>query len=92
LFIRRLYPPVPFDTKYAVEEDVLPNGCYVPKHALIEWSAWIMGRHPKFWENPLDVDPNRWSEENSKKIHPFLFIPFQAAPRLCLGKILGKSF
>jgi fatty acid omega-hydroxylase len=27
----RMYPPVPADVKYALEDDTLPNGVFVPK-------------------------------------------------------------
>ena len=43
-----------------------------------------MGRHPKYWKDPLLVKPERW--ENTQDMHPYLFIPFQASPRLCLGQ------
>lgn len=56
----RLYPPVPFDLKYALEDDVLPNGYFIQKGSSVFWSAWVMGRHQKFWKDPLKMDPTRW--------------------------------
>eukprot|EP01103_Thecamoeba_quadrilineata_P010370 TRINITY_DN221_c0_g1_i1.p1 TRINITY_DN221_c0_g1~~TRINITY_DN221_c0_g1_i1.p1 ORF type:complete len:488 (-),score=79.60 TRINITY_DN221_c0_g1_i1:72-1535(-) len=86
----RLYPPVPIDQKYSVEDDVLPNGYKIKAGTIVEWSAWVNGRHPDFWEEPLLFKPERWSgpEHNGGKPVPNRvppFIPFQFGPRLCLG-------
>lgn len=79
----RLYPPVPIDPKYALNDDVLPNGVFVAKGTNVIWSAWAMGRCEKYWENPLQMRPERWLPENKKSMHPYLHIPFQAGPRIC---------
>eukprot|EP01103_Thecamoeba_quadrilineata_P010371 TRINITY_DN221_c0_g2_i1.p1 TRINITY_DN221_c0_g2~~TRINITY_DN221_c0_g2_i1.p1 ORF type:complete len:494 (-),score=100.74 TRINITY_DN221_c0_g2_i1:28-1509(-) len=86
----RLYPAVPLDPKYAVNDDVLPNGTKIPAGTTVEWTAWLMGRHPDFWENPLECIPERWIEPDAnggKKVPNRVppFIPFQFGPRLCLG-------
>jgi len=87
----RLYPAVPIDPKYAVNDDTLPSGQFIPKGTTVEWSAWVMGRHPDFWEDPEAFKPERWSgaEANGGKSLPNRvppFIPFQFGPRLCLGQ------
>lgn len=33
----RLYPPVPYDPKYSVNDDVLPNGYIIPKDSQVAW-------------------------------------------------------
>jgi len=81
----RLYPPVPWDPKFAVHDDVLPSGCKVPAGALVSWSAYAMGRLERYWEEPEKFDPTRFLSASEKR-HPFLFIPFQAGPRICLGQ------
>jgi cytochrome P450 len=45
-----------------------------------------MGRLEKYWENPLEMKPERWLDQAKvDAMHPYLFIPFQAGPRICLG-------
>lgn len=85
----RLYPPVPGDPKYAVNDDVLPDGTFVPAGTTVSWLAYTMGRYEKFWDNPEEFTPSRWFEADGvtrKKLMPFLHIPFQAGPRTCLGQ------
>jgi len=88
----RLYPPVPIDPKSAVADDVLPNGTIIKKGYSVEWSAWVLGRHPDFWDCPSEFRPERWIyglEQNGGKpvsYHVPPYIPFQYGPRLCLGQ------
>lgn len=37
----------------------------------------------------LDFDPDRWLDERLNKYftaNPFIFVPFNAGPRICLGQ------
>jgi len=85
----RLYPPVPNDPKYAVEDDVLPNGYFVKKGSGLVWSAWLMGRLEEYWDCPNEFRPERWFGDNGTKPLPAQqqppFMPFQIGPRVCLG-------
>ncbi|KAJ9573559.1 hypothetical protein L9F63_009044, partial [Diploptera punctata] len=47
----------------------------------------IYGLHhdPKYFPNPQQFDPERFSEANRHKIHPYTYMPFGAGPRSCLG-------
>ncbi len=51
--------------------------------------AWILGRHPDYWDQPSEFRPERWFGQNGgKKVPAFQqppFIPFQCGPRTCLG-------
>jgi len=87
----RLYPPVPGDPKYAIKDDILPNGIKIKKGTHVAWSAFIMGRSERFWDCPEEFRPERFispEEYNGgKKLdHSYINIPFQAGRRICLGK------
>ncbi|WVZ07075.1 hypothetical protein V8G54_020421 [Vigna mungo] len=89
----RLYPPVPTDTKEAVEDDVLPDGTVVKKGSLVTYHVYAMGRLESIWgEDWAEFKPERWLEklESGKwKFVPkdsFTYPVFQAGPRICLGK------
>jgi cytochrome P450 len=87
----RLYPPVPYNGKSPVDEDVLPNGLRVHPGQFIWFSPWIMGRDAARWgADCLSFRPERWSELSNYQIHAFAYIPFNAGPRVCLGKRMAE--
>ncbi|XP_022771227.1 cytochrome P450 94A2-like [Durio zibethinus] len=89
----RLYPPVPVDTKLAMEDDVLPDGTVVKKGTLVTYHPYAMGRMEKLWGSDwAEFKPERWVErdEAGKWIFvgrdSYTYPVFQAGPRICLGK------
>ncbi|XP_053617399.1 cytochrome P450 4C1-like isoform X2 [Plodia interpunctella] len=74
---------VPEDT--VIKSGVLPAGCslVIP--------IFHLHRDPRFWENPEDFDPERFSPENSKLRHPNCYIPFSLGPMDCLGRYFGTK-
>lgn len=48
----------------------------------------ISGLHydPKYFPNPQKFDPERFSDANKSKIHPYAYLPFGVGPRICIGK------
>jgi len=85
---QRLHPSVPFDTKSALEDDILPSGHKVPRGAQFAFNNYAMGRDEEYWApDPLVFRPGRWLDKSGVyvKVDPFQFPAFQAGPRLCLG-------
>ncbi|KAG0053286.1 hypothetical protein BGZ83_001386 [Gryganskiella cystojenkinii] len=90
--VLRLCPPVPFNMRQSVEEDVLPNGYYIPAKTMVSYSAYTTHRMKEYWgEDALDFDPDRWGPERVGSIKPFMFVPFHAGPRICLGQNLAYT-
>ena len=88
----RLYPPVPMDTKEAVNDDVLPGGTVVKKGMRVTYFPYAMGRLEMLWGSDwAEFKPERWlqKEENHWKFvgrDSYTYPVFQAGPRICLGK------
>ncbi|KAF9365097.1 hypothetical protein BGX34_011437 [Mortierella sp. NVP85] len=83
----RLYPAVPFNIKTCLEDDVLPNGYFIPKGSLVVHSSYVTHRMKEYWgEDAEEFDPDRWGPERVKMVRPFMFFPFHAGPRICLGQ------
>ena len=80
----RLYPPAWLVDREAINDDEV-DGIKIKKGIPISCLIYSMHRHPDFWENPNDFDPERFSSENKKKHVPFSYIPFGGGPRLCIG-------
>jgi cytochrome P450 len=80
----RLYPPVPLLPRHVENDDVL--GKYALKGGSdVLFSAYLLHRHPDFWENPETFNPHRFDADAEKQRHPYAYIPFGGGPRLCLG-------
>jgi cytochrome P450 family 6 len=41
---------------------------------------------PEVFPDPERYDPERFSEENKKARHPFMYLPFGDGPKYCIGK------
>ncbi|XP_010522971.1 PREDICTED: cytochrome P450 86A2-like isoform X2 [Tarenaya hassleriana] len=87
----RLYPPVPEDSKHVVNDDVLPDGTFVPAGSSVTYSIYAIGRTKAAWgEDCLEFNPERWisPSEGGKFINhdQYRFVAFNAGPRTCLGK------
>ncbi|MCX2681806.1 cytochrome P450 [Galbibacter sp. EGI 63066] len=76
----RLYPSAWITDRVALEDDTV-SGFHIKKGTLFGISIYEMHRNPKYWENPEDFIPERFSEGKKYKA----YMPFGAGPRLCIG-------
>ena len=81
----RLYPPVYWLPRTAVEDDQI-GGYAIRAGQMVAAVPLTIHRHPDFWENPDHFDPQNFVSEASKKRHPLAWMPFGAGQRLCIGK------
>jgi cytochrome P450 len=81
----RVYPPFWAYTRQVVEDDEI-NGFRIPKGAMAVVSPYVTQKHPLFWENPEQFDPERFTKENAAGRHRFAYFPFGAGPRICIGE------
>ncbi|KIK93852.1 hypothetical protein PAXRUDRAFT_785857 [Paxillus rubicundulus Ve08.2h10] len=86
----RLYPAV-----LTTEAQVWPavNGgkpFYIPPNTMAIYSVLLMHRRKDLWGPDADhFDPDRFLDERLHKYlipNPFIFLPFNAGPRICLGQ------
>lgn len=86
--VLRLHPSVTNDHKYAVNDDVLPDGTFVPAGAAVAWMPIAMGRSKRIWgEDSLEFKPERFLDAKEPSL--FKYPVFNAGPRVCLGKPLA---
>ncbi|XVE79283.1 hypothetical protein DITRI_Ditri14bG0045400 [Diplodiscus trichospermus] len=84
----RLFPPVQFDSKFAQEDDILPDCTLVRKGTRVTYHPYAMGRMDRIWSSDcLEYKPERWLK-NGRYIpeNPYKYPVFQAGLRVCLGK------
>jgi cytochrome P450 len=80
----RMYPSAWMVTRTAVEADTLGDYA-IPKGALLFFSFFHAMRHPDYWDNPDQFDPERFAS-GAPGAH---YMPFGAGPHLCMGQHLA---
>ncbi|KFK22185.1 hypothetical protein AALP_AAs38949U000100 [Arabis alpina] len=84
----RLYPPIPFERKLSVKQDVLPSGHKIEAKSNIIIPPYALGRMRAVWgEDAFEFKPERWVSETGGLRHEpsFKFLAFNAGPRTCIG-------
>lgn len=81
--VLRLYPAAPFYIRDAIGEDEI--GGFHTGGLPVLLSPYYTHRHPDFWEHHLVFDPDRWTPEREKSMHPYAYHPFSAGQRICIG-------
>ncbi|KAE8718094.1 Cytochrome P450 89A9 [Hibiscus syriacus] len=89
----RRHPPAHFVVPHAATEDVVLNGCSVPKNATLNYMVAEMGWDLRVWEDPMEFMPERFDgmEEGfdisgSREIK---MMPFGVGRRICPGLALA---
>ncbi|XP_034388392.1 cytochrome P450 3A40-like [Cyclopterus lumpus] len=80
----RLYP-IAARLERVAKATVEINGLVIPKGMVILVPTWPMHRDPNLWPEPEEFKPERFSKENKEAIDPYMYMPFGAGPRNCIG-------
>ncbi|CAI9783305.1 unnamed protein product [Fraxinus pennsylvanica] len=80
----RLYPPIQFDSKFCLEDDLLPDGTSVKKGTRVTYHPYAMGRMEEIWGSDCtEFKPERWLKNDGLffQENPFKYPVFQAGVR-----------
>jgi cytochrome P450 len=80
----RLYPPA-WSLARTVAKDIELGGYKLPMGSNVVMSPWILHRDPRFFEEPEQFNPDRWTAEVAQHLPKFAYFPFGGGPRLCIG-------
>ena len=80
----RLYPPAWGFSRQALADDAL-GGFQLPRGWLAFIVPYVLHRLPAFWKEPDAFDPERFSPDRSADRPKFVYVPFGAGPRQCIG-------
>ena len=80
----RLYPPAWGFSRQALADDEL-GGFRLPRGWLAFVVPYVLHRLPAHWQDPEAFDPERFLPERSADRSKFVYLPFGAGPRQCIG-------
>ncbi|XP_045768064.1 cytochrome P450 4C1-like [Maniola jurtina] len=81
----RLYPSVPFISRFVTEE-LNFNGYTVPANTHYHIFIYDLHHRADLYPEPERFIPERFLPENCADRHRYAYIPFSAGPRNCIGK------
>jgi cytochrome P450 len=80
----RLYPPVGLLARNVRQADKL-CGRDILAGDIVFLPIYALHRHKIWWKNPDEFDPDNFSPEMTSARDRFLYLPFGAGPRICVG-------
>jgi cytochrome P450 len=80
----RLYPPAYVVGRRPIE-DVTIGGHFIPAGTNVLMSQWVVHRDPRWFDDPLRFDPDRWSNGLASRLPKYAYFPFGGGPRVCIG-------
>jgi len=78
----RLYPAAWAMAREPIA-DVVVSGIQIPRGTQVLLSPWIMQRDARFFPDPEQFQPERWSGPAPGRS---IYFPFGAGPRVCIGQ------
>ena len=81
----RLYPPI-WSTGRMAFQPIELGGYQIPAGAALVSPPFIIQRDPRWFDDPLEFRPDRWTPEFRESLPAFAYFPFGGGPRLCIGE------
>ena len=80
----RLKPPARSTSRQVMRDGVVVDNMCLPKDTLLFFPYAQLHIDPRYWDEPLQFNPDRFSRSN--KITNYTYMPFSAGVRNCVGK------
>jgi cytochrome P450 len=81
----RLYPPAWIIGRRAIE-DYPVQDYIVPARGIVVISPYVLQRDARFFNQPDQFIPERWTPEFKACLPPFAYFPFGGGSRRCIGE------
>ncbi len=86
----RLFPPAWYATR-RTDRDVDLGGYRVPKGITVVMDIWAVHHDSRFYPDPEKFQPERWTEDFTKGLHKFAYLPFGIGARRCIGALFAEA-
>ncbi|MEO7044919.1 MAG: cytochrome P450 [Ferruginibacter sp.] len=80
----RLYPPIWAVVRKALKDDTI-HALHLPPGSNVLLNIYGLHHHPAYWKQPDNFYPEHFNEAGERERPGFVYVPFGAGPRLCLG-------
>ncbi len=80
----RLYPPA-YVLGRSAARDTNIGGFAIHEGEIVLIAQWLLHRNPKYFEDPLRFDPERFRPEREAALPKFAYFPFGGGRRICIG-------
>ncbi|KAL1449436.1 hypothetical protein WDU94_001940 [Cyamophila willieti] len=81
----RMFPAAPIITRDVNEDSDYGNGLTLPAGTTVFVNIYALHRDPRYYTNPDQFDPSRWSSDLVAQRPANCFMPFSTGPRNCIG-------
>jgi cytochrome P450 len=82
----RLYPSAHLTERVTLRPMTMA-GHDLPAGTIVAVSPWSTQRHPRFWPDPGEFDPDRFMDDEAVRQRPrYAYFPFGGGPRSCVGE------
>ncbi len=86
----RLYPSIWTILRRSIKKSTFAN-ITIAKDNFIILSPFTLHRHPAFWTNPEQFDPEHFTPNQKQQRPKGVYIPFGIGKRICIGKQLAMA-
>jgi cytochrome P450 len=80
----RLYPPAYGLGREAIDDCEI-GGFRIPRKSQIFMFQWATHRDPRYFDQPEEFQPDRWTDEFAASLPRYAYFPFGGGPRACIG-------
>ncbi len=80
----RLFPPAYAIARTAVRDTAI-GGFPIREGDLVFIAQWLLHRDPRYFEEPMRFDPDRFLPEREAQIPRYAYLPFGGGRRICIG-------
>ncbi|XP_067140681.1 cytochrome P450 3A4-like [Centruroides vittatus] len=87
----RLHPLSIMTVNRVCSEDFHYKNITIPKGVTVMILVSNLHKDCKYWKDPEDFNPDRFSSKNSGLIDPSIYQPFGYGPRHCIGMRMAQT-